>query len=96
MTRFLFALGLILFAAPALAHEWYPYDCCSDNDCAPIPLAETPKEGGGGFNLIDGRHIAYAAVRASPDGRWHLCEQKTPANTSLRKILCIFGPIGGS
>ena len=79
----------------AEAHSWYPWECCSDNDCAPITIAETPVEKDGGFYLIDGRHISYQEVKPSPDGAWHLCEQKWPANPRDRKILCVYAPIGG-
>jgi hypothetical protein len=96
MTPWIWALLAALAASPAVAHEWYPYECCSDNDCAPIPAGETPREMNGGFTLIDGRHVAYKAVRSAPDGRWHLCQPALPADTALRPILCIFGPTGGT
>jgi hypothetical protein len=89
---------LVLLASGTAAHShgWYPWECCSDNDCAPISLNETPKERDGGFYLIDGRHISYREVKPSPDGQWHLCEQKWPAKVSDRKILCVYAPFGGS
>jgi hypothetical protein len=93
-----FALPTVLWllsTTGARAHSWYPWECCSDNDCAPIALQETPREEKGGFTLIDGRHISYKEVRPSPDGQWHLCEQKWPANVRERKILCVYAPIGG-
>jgi hypothetical protein len=89
--------AMVCAAAPAIAHSWYPYECCSDNDCGPIAMNQTPKEEGGGFTLQDGshRHIAYKDVRMSPDGQWHLCESKWQANLADRKIYCIYGPVGG-
>ena len=89
-------LAIAVGSSAAEAHSWYPGECCSDNDCAPIPLVESPREEGGGFTLVDGRRVSYRDLKPSPDGRWHLCEQKWPANTRERKILCIYGPIGGS
>ena len=92
----LLLLGLLLLTGGrAAAHEWYPWECCSDNDCAPIPLAETPREENGGYTLIDGRHIPYKEIRNSPDGKWHLCERKWPAHPADREILCTWAPIGG-
>ena len=89
--------AMLLLVSSATAHEWYPIECCSDNDCAPIPLLETPREGGGGFTLLDGRFIPYRDLRNSPDAQWHLCEQKWPAdNVAARKILCTYAPIGGT
>lgn len=86
---------LVLLNLPAMAHEWYPWECCSDNDCAPIPLSQTPKEEAGGFTLTDGRHILYRELKASPDGQWHLCEEKREADPRKRKILCLYAPVGG-
>lgn len=88
---------MFLLVSSATAHEWYPWECCSDNDCAPIPLAETPREGHGGFTLLDGRFVPYRDLRNSPDAQWHLCEQKWPADdVAARKILCTYAPIGGT
>lgn len=89
------ALFVMALVEQAGAHEWYPWECCSDNDCAPIPMSESPREERGGFTLIDGRHFDYKTVRPSPDGKWHLCEQKFEPNPADRKILCVWGPVGG-
>jgi hypothetical protein len=92
----LLVVGALGNSSPSMSHDWYPWECCSDNDCAPIPVAETPREEGGGFTLTDGRRVNYRDLKPSPDGLWHLCEQKWPTNTRKRKILCLYGPIGGS
>jgi hypothetical protein len=96
LSAFLFLL-LAATAAPtgSQAHSWYPWECCSENDCAPIVLNETPREEKGGFTLIDGRHISYKEVRPSPDGKWHLCETKAERHPRDRRILCVYAPIGG-
>jgi hypothetical protein len=94
---FVFGLALLTASnARAVAHSWYPWECCSDNDCAPIALDETPIERDGGFYLIDGRHISYRDLKPSPDEHWHLCEQKGPIKVSERKIICVYAPHGGS
>jgi hypothetical protein len=93
--RILCVTGTLLPLSRADAHSWYPWECCSDKDCAPITMSETPREKDGGFYLIDGRHISYKEVKPSPDGQWHLCEQKWPANSAARKILCVYAPVGG-
>jgi hypothetical protein len=85
----------LLWSIRAQAHSWYPWECCSDRDCAPIAVSETPIERDGGFYLNDGRHISYKEVKPSPDGLWHLCEEKWPERVSDRKILCVWAPIGG-
>lgn len=89
-------IAVFAWSHPATAHSWYPWECCSDYDCAPIPLAETPTERDGGFALQDGRHVVYREIKPSPDGRWHLCEQKHQPLTKDRKILCLWAPVGGS
>jgi hypothetical protein len=80
----------------ARAHEWYPWECCSNDDCAPISASDTPHEERGGFRLSDGRHVPYQSLRPSPDGQWHLCEQKWPAEVGRRRILCVYAPHGGA
>jgi hypothetical protein len=32
-----------LINSAAGAHSWYPKECCSDNDCRPVPCAELTK-----------------------------------------------------
>lgn len=93
----LLIVGIVLLAQAAQAHSWYPTECCSGQDCAPIDLNQTPKEENGGFTLQDGshRHIAYKDVRSSPDGKWHLCESKYQPNLADRHIYCVYGPVGG-
>src|SRR5262249_4201649 len=34
------AAGLMLVNSTATAHSWYPHECCSENDCHPVPCAE--------------------------------------------------------
>ena len=85
----------VVSSVEAQAHSWYPTECCSDTDCAPIPIAETPKEENGGFTLLDGRHVDYKSLRMSPDQQWHLCELKQPETVRDRKILCLYAPLGG-
>lgn len=95
--RSLVILGVLLSATYASAHSFYEYECCSDYDCA--PLEETKiEEKDGGWTLWDGRHVPYRdkRVKPSPDGQFHLCEQKWEPNTADRKILCLYAPIGGS
>jgi len=34
------AAGLMLVNGTATAHSWYPHECCSENDCHPVPCGE--------------------------------------------------------
>lgn len=87
----LLALGLLV-ADATRAHEWYPLECCSERDCAPIP---PPKEASGGWVLPDGRRVLYKDAKPSPDGRFHLCESQWQTEKKDRTVLCFFAPIGG-
>ena len=31
-----FATVVHFYAAPAKAHDWYPMECCNNQDCAPV------------------------------------------------------------
>lgn len=101
-------LALIL-AQRARAHEapsgWaYPYECCSNQDCASVP-ADAVKERRGGWHVtvVPGTHPQVPAgapavmvfvpvheARPSPDGEWHICLHPTDKRT-----LCFFAPPGG-
>jgi hypothetical protein len=94
-------LGLIL-AAPvlshagaALAHSWYPDDCCSDADCRPI-ASEYVTEQPDGYHIFGGRFfVPRSQARVSPDGGYHGCpygksgDQEFPGGGQLR---CFFVP----
>lgn len=85
---------VVQLSTSAQAHSWYPWECCSGNDCAPVPR-EQVNEVTGGWKLPDGRFIPYRQARMSPDGLFHLCEQKWPKTIADRKILCFYAPVGG-
>lgn len=85
------------------AHSWYPYECCSDNDCERVKV-NTVKEKDGGFEVIvyPGQHkmskdwaepmvyhVPYKDARASEDQNYHVCLSPT------KVLLCLFVPIGG-
>lgn len=72
------AAALAIWLSPARAHEFYPWECCSDRDCWPTGAGRGAKEpdpvaGPGGWRLSDGTIVPYAAARPSPDGRFHVC-----------------------
>ena len=73
------------FALMLLAHNWYPADCCSGDDCHPIPCSIVhPARGGyvihgadiglppeyGGENEVE---FSGPNVRPSLDENCHLC-----------------------
>jgi hypothetical protein len=81
----LWLLGLLVLVAalaawlsPARAHSFYPWECCSSQDCWPTGTGADAREpdpvaGPGGWRLFDGTIVPYAATRPSPDGRFHVC-----------------------
>lgn len=99
------ALLLAAGAAETRAHEWYPAECCSGRDCAPIS-AETVTESRHGYliTVAPGGHpmwpaskaaplhvdVGYGKARTSPDGKFHLCIGETG------NVLCFFAVIGGT
>lgn len=99
------ALLLAAGAKPVLAHSWYPWECCSGVDCAPIQPA-TVRETPAGYviTVAPGGHpmwgkdksepltatVPYGQAKMSPDGQWHLCLNSAGA------VLCFYAIIGGS
>ena len=71
---------ILVFRAPALAHDWYPKECCHDVDCAPVDrVIQYSPVGGGLPQLVVTSKYGTVIVppdfprRASPDGRMHIC-----------------------
>lgn len=80
MTRIL--LAILALTSAAMAHSWYPPDCCSDQDCKPINCIELI-ETRDGFEF-DGVSFDKKAERASHDRHCHVCISKAG------KGLCVF------
>lgn len=80
-------IALIALIAPSFGHSWYPRDCCSDADCAPLAAARvqvTPA----GF-IIDGREtVPFNKALFSPDEHYHGCFPPT----MMGKIRCFWAP----
>ncbi|WP_186418602.1 hypothetical protein [Bosea sp. CS1GBMeth4] len=102
----LLAAGASDTRAHRAASGWdYPFECCSEADCARIEAAavrETPS--GVVVTIAPGGHpmwpterrqpavldIPYGKARLSPDGFFHLCMN------DAGELLCFFSPAGGS
>lgn len=92
------AFAVLWLVAPALAHSWYPFECCSERDCFPVPVQDV-KIIKGGWMLHDGTVIEHAEARPSPDGRFHLCRHNDGKGGLIRKHkapACFWAPIEGS
>ncbi len=98
--KWLFAAALA--ATPASAHDWYPLECCHNQDCAavekvemlPTPTAEGP--GGPGMSMVVTTKYGSALVpatfprRESKDHRMHAC--MLPDGEGRMRLICIFMP----
>lgn len=63
----------IALVGSALAHSFYPIECCSGYDCEPISEERVEPLAGGDYR-VDGKHVVPAKeVRISPDGLYHAC-----------------------
>lgn len=72
MKKYILAILLLgALCVQASAHDWYPYDCCSNNDCHPIDCAAIFEKGKAlvynGFGFYD------SMIRPSQDGLCHVC-----------------------
>lgn len=78
---------LVLLAPPALAHSWYPPECCNDGDCRPVPCGEVSADQYGNPTW-KGKLFRHA--HASQDGHCHVCLSEGAG------YYCIFTPQGNS
>lgn len=76
-------LAFMVLPFHAIAHDWYPNECCNNIDCQPYP-AELVKETPNGYLLGDGKLIPYKEAKQSQDKQFHRCPT------------CFFSPRGGT
>jgi hypothetical protein len=77
-----------VFSCPAQAHSWYPLECCSERDCAPLD-ARKVTETEAGYLLDTGEFIERKKARFSPDEDFHIC--RFPSGG----VICFFVPNRG-
>lgn len=84
---------------PAQAHDWYPKECCHDNDCAPVEsvsrsssLAATSELPSMVVTTKHGTAIVPPNLprRESKDNRMHACMNSGPMGKM--QLICIFTP----
>jgi hypothetical protein len=87
-----FLTAILLLGAPARAHSWYPKECCTGKDCAPVEKVTWLVPTGGGLpQLVVTSPLGTAVVphdlpaRESKDGRMHVCIQDV-------WVVCLFIP----
>jgi len=91
-----FAVTMSVLAAAcgtAEAHDWYPYSCCTDKDCRPVPSNAVKYTPAGWQVRLTGETIPFKKVRHSPDGQFHICSY---GGLPEAKTICFFAPDMGS
>jgi hypothetical protein len=106
----LVVLMSLALVSKASAHSFYPWECCSSQDCWPMgsdtdALEPEPVPTGGGWKLFDGTIIPYEHARPSPDGRFHVCRRNAARNGQVivpntarnqpAKPPCLWAPVNG-
>jgi hypothetical protein len=77
------------FLTVAMAHSFYPVECCSGYDCNMIDAKRVSLASGG--YMVDSKFfVPQKDVRKSEDGDFHAC---FPQPNNLR---CFFAPPNGS
>jgi formylmethanofuran dehydrogenase subunit D len=84
-------LLLLVTATPALAHDWYPIECCHGMDCAPVERVEMQD---GATLVVTSKHGTGVVPQTMPrresqDGKMHVCMR--PSGAGMR-IICVFLP----
>lgn len=87
---------------PVYAHDWYPMECCSGMDCAPVEKVERIPDPSNPtalpLLLVTTKHGTVAIptnfpLRQSQDNRMHVCMR--PSQTpGVNRLLCVFIPPG--
>ena len=89
-----------LSCSSADAHSWYPKECCSDGDCAPVesislfasavnPSTQLLVKSRHGTAILEGNF----PVRESQDGRMHVCMRHSETDPfGDISIACFFAP----
>lgn len=88
----------VIFAGAALAHEWYPFQCCSDGDCYAISKTDLEALPDGSWEIKETGEIfagpnggnSMRKVKFSPDGLYHRCSFNHDRKASS---ICLFIPL---
>lgn len=92
-----FLLVVLVLVRPSAAHSWYPWNCCNDQDCRPVPF-ESIKVTPTGYQVPSGEIIPFSSTKIKPtpaedvEQRFHWC---SVAGSDTGHTLCLFVPQGG-
>jgi hypothetical protein len=104
MARAWILAGLLFTATTAAAHDWYPIECCSGMDCAPVEKVEIISLQSAGIMgsaplpgsmLITTKHGSVIVPanfprRESKDNQMHACIR--PSTGGTPRLICLFLP----
>lgn len=80
---------LFMVVTGAFAHSWYPIECCSDRDCAPVADDAIEETASGFLIKATGEVVSFQKARVVPDGRYHVCRYPSGG------LICFFRPLRG-
>jgi hypothetical protein len=91
-------LVISVISTPAIAHEWYPAECCQSMDCYPISASEVESLPNGDWRVKETGETFSAPhsnsplkhIRYSPDGGFHRCSFNADRKSSS---ICLFVPM---
>ena len=97
-TAFIAISALMLFAASASSHEWYPKSCCSGGDCYSISKTDLEALPDGSWEIKATGEIfagpnggnSMRKVKFSPDGLYHRCSFNHDRKATS---ICLFIPL---
>lgn len=97
-------LATLLISGSAIAHDWYPKECCNDKDCAPVLKKVLTETGEYEITTKIGTALLpkdFQRFGASEDEQEHACmlpnhiadqwEEQTPDKYS-HSMICYFVP----
>lgn len=100
ITAIVLAVMFGIDTGPANAHDWYPVNCCSGNDCFQVIEEDIIQDLGNGVYKVGPveKLVSGSNVKVSQDGQWHICTPGWPIGKPLAPetyIRCLFVPPRG-
>jgi hypothetical protein len=87
-------IAMLVAPSAATAHDWYPRECCSNVDCAPVERIEPMPDGSQLLTSKVGTTVVPASFprRQSPDHQMHICMVRYSHYDDMRPV-CLFVPL---
>ena len=87
-------IAVMVMPSAAVAHEWYPRECCGNFDCAPVERVELLADGSQRLTSRIGTTVVPESFPrgASPDNQMHIRMLRYSHLDGMRPT-CLFVPI---